>query len=261
MKLDLNSRFDLHMHTYYCDGKDSPEEMVLAAIELGLDAVGISGHAWNRLEYPYCMTPFNTGKYIDDIGKLKLEYADKINVLLGTEKGYGSHIDAGRYDYVIGAVHCMKKGRHTVTVDASADELRTAAGRFFGGDMMSLAEAYYEHVAKIVEYSDCDIIAHFDLITKFAEREPYLLDTNDPRYVNAWKAAVDMIFEQSARRENRIFETGGMPVFEINTGAITRGYRTTPYPAKEQIEYIKSKGGILIKSSDSHQKENVGYEI
>ena len=30
---------DLHTHTSYCDGKDTPEEMIEAAIEKGLDKI------------------------------------------------------------------------------------------------------------------------------------------------------------------------------------------------------------------------------
>ena len=37
---------DLHMHTVYCDGHDTPEDMVLSAIDKGLDTVGISAHSY-----------------------------------------------------------------------------------------------------------------------------------------------------------------------------------------------------------------------
>ena len=32
--------FDLHMHTTYSDGKNTPEEMIMEAIRLRLDTVG-----------------------------------------------------------------------------------------------------------------------------------------------------------------------------------------------------------------------------
>ena len=35
---------DLHMHTVFSDGKNTPEEMVEEAIRRGLDTVGISDH-------------------------------------------------------------------------------------------------------------------------------------------------------------------------------------------------------------------------
>jgi histidinol-phosphatase (PHP family) len=79
--------------------------------------------------------------------------------------------------------------------------------------------------------------------------------------------AVDRIFEETAelRRSghpNRletlgILKAGDKPVFEINTGAMAKGYRTSPYPAEDQIKYIQNKGGILVLSSDSHSTDTI----
>ena len=51
-------------------------------------------------------------------------------------------------------------------------------------------------------------------------------------------------------------------VVNIDTGAISRGYRTAPYPAKPLRDYILSRGGRLILSSDAHRKEDLmfGFE-
>ena len=47
---------DLHMHTIYSDGKNVAEDMILTAIEKGLDCVGISDHS--HAAYDECaMTP------------------------------------------------------------------------------------------------------------------------------------------------------------------------------------------------------------
>ena len=37
--------FNYHTHTTFCDGKSTPEEIVLEAIRLGMDTIGFSGHA------------------------------------------------------------------------------------------------------------------------------------------------------------------------------------------------------------------------
>jgi len=33
-----------HTHSTFCDGKNTPEEIVLAAIDKGFDVIGLSGH-------------------------------------------------------------------------------------------------------------------------------------------------------------------------------------------------------------------------
>ena len=45
--------------------------------------------------------------------------------------------------------------------------------------------------------------------------------------------------------------------FEINTGAIARGYKKTPYPSFELTKYIAKLGGKFILSSDSHNKNSL----
>ena len=125
-------------------------------------------------------------------------------------------------------------------------------------------------MGNIVKKTECDIIGHFDLVTKFNETLPVqIVGTADPRYMTAWMDAVDKIFEDTAElrksgKPNRLetlglIEAGDRPVFEINTGAMAKGYRTTPYPAADQIKYIKNKGGIFVLSSDSHSTDMICY--
>ena len=97
----------------------------------------------------------------------------------------------------------------------------------------------------MVELTKCDIIGHFDLVSKFIEVDP-AFDVKHPRYVKAWQQAADELLKT------------GKP-FEMNTGAMSRGYRTEPYPAKDIRDYIRAHGGKLIMSSDAHAKENITY--
>ena len=46
-------------------------------------------------------------------------------------------------------------------------------------------------------------------------------------------------------------------IFEINTGAISRGYRTAPYPAPFLLEAIRQKGGRVCITSDSHSADTI----
>ena len=49
--------------------------------------------------------------------------------------------------------------------------------------------------------------------------------------------------------------------FEINTGAISRGYQKDPYPSDEIIAYLHQRGARFVLSSDSHQKETLMYDF
>ena len=238
---------DLHMHTGFCDGNDAPEDMILSAVDKGLDTVGISAHSYTFFYESYCMQKEAVPRYIAELRYLRAKYFDRIHVLCGVEQDFYSDCPTDEFDYVIGSVHYVKVGDEYIPVDESTEILKDAADRYFDGDIYALCELYFDTVADVAEKTGCDVIGHLDLISKFSEREE-LFDTANPRYVKAWKAAVDRLV------------TYDVP-FEINMGAISRGYRTQPYPSRDMIAYIKEKGGRLILSSDAHSKENIAYKF
>lgn len=238
---------DFHMHTVYCDGANTCEEMVLSAIERGFFAVGVSGHSYTFFDESYCMSAENVRRYIDDINSLKEKYRESIAVFCGIEQDFYSSFPTDEFDYVIGSVHYLRCGDEYVPVDETSEILRSACEKYFGGDIYALCETYYDAVSQVAEKTRCDIIGHFDLITKFIEKEP-LFDTKNPRYIKAWRKAVDTLLPYH------------IP-FEINTGAMSRGYRTSPYPAEDIIAYIRERGGRTILSSDAHSKESIGYHF
>ena len=236
---------DLHAHTTYCDGSNTPEEMVRAAIDKGLTTFGLSGHSYTSFDTSYCMQKEDIPRYIAECRYLRAKYFDEIHVLCGVEQDYYSDYPADEFDYAIGSVHYLRLGGEYVPVDESPRILREAAEKYFGGDIYALCEEYFRTAADVVNKTGCDIIGHFDLIAKFNEKEK-LFDESDPRYIAAWQAAADGLLKS------------GVP-FEINTGAVSRGCRTGPYPSRAMREYIKDRGGRFVLSSDAHSADAVAF--
>lgn len=232
------SRFDLHTHTLFSDGQNTPEEMIQAAIEKGLDTIGISDHSYTFFDESYCMARNRIPEYRQIIAELKEKYSSQIKVLCGIEQDFYSRESADEYDYVIGSVHYLYVHGRYIPVDETPEILLEAVQNHFGGDIYNLCEFYFETVSRVVSQTGADIIGHLDLIQKFNEGDR-LFDSHHPRYVEA---------AQNAALE--LLKTG--KVFEINTGAMSRGYRTVPYPAPELLQFIRAHGGKCIHSSDSH---------
>ncbi len=240
--------YNYHTHTTYCDGKNSAEEMVQKAIELGLSEIGFSGHSYTEFDLEPCMTREGTELYKKEINALKEKYKDKIKILLGIEYDYHSDEPTEDYDYILGSVHYLYKNGEYLCIDYSRDKQIEAVNKYYGGDFYSYIEDYYKTVADLYNKLKCDIIGHFDLITKY-NADGSLFDINHPRYIAAWQAAADAIIKTPA-------------VVEINTGGIARGYVKSPYPSEDIINYFKKNGKKLIYSSDCHNKDFLlcGYE-
>ena len=240
--------YNYHTHTVYCDGKNTAEEMGQKAIELGLSEIGFSGHSYTEFDLEPCMTREGTESYKREINALIEKYKDKIKILLGIEYDYQSAEPLDDYDYILGSVHYILKNGEYLCVDYSRDLQIDTVNRLYNGDFYGYIEDYYSLVSDLYNKTKCDIIGHFDLITKF-NSDGSLFDVKHPRYIAAWKSAADAVLKAPA-------------AVEINTGGIARGYLKNPYPAEEIIDYFKQNGKKLIFSSDCHNKEFLlfGYE-
>lgn len=234
---------DLHVHTTYCDGADTPEETVKAAISLGMECVGFSAHSHVPFDEFGCMKKEAYAEYKREIDFLKKKYAGRIKILCGIEQDYCSNMPFDGFDYAIGSVHYVKAGSEYFAADDTREILIDGAEKYFGGDILAVAEEYFRAVANPPK--GINIIGHFDLISKFNKNESLFSET-DERYVSAYKRAIDALLPLD------------IP-FEVNTGAISRGYKDTPYPSEAQLEYIREKGGRVILSSDSHSKDTLCY--
>ena len=231
-------RQDLHLHTVYSDGENTAEDMIRAAIRAGLTTVGISDHAYTSFDESYCIKRDQVSLYRQEIAELRERYRDSIRVLCGIEQDSYADDPAIGYDYVIGSVHYVKIDDRYLPIDENVEILKRAIAEDFGGDPYALVERYFETVAQVVRKTGATVIGHFDLISKFVEHSVWF-DPSHSRYRAAWQKAADSLLQTQ------------IP-FEINYGAVLRGYRTEPYPSAEIRSYLLANGGTLLPSSDSH---------
>lgn len=234
---------DFHVHTNFCDGRDSPEDMVLAGIQKGLKKIGIVVHSYVSFDPNSCIPLEKVDDYVYEISLLKKKYSDKIDIFCGIEADLYSSQDTGPFDYVIGSAHYLKHDGRYKAVDSSPEILSEMIDENYGGDFYACAEDYYKTLECLADKKP-DIIGHFDLIKKFASNLNIFIDPLNERYRKAWQTAADVLLKL------------GVP-FEVNTGGILRGCTNEPYPAPDIAEYIKTHGGKLILSSDAHKKEDV----
>lgn len=233
---------NLHTHTPFCDGKSSAEETVLSAICRGFDSVGFSGHGYTPFDLRYCMR--DTEGYISEVNDLRRRYRDKIKIFLGIEEDAFSPCERRRFDYVIGSCHYLKVGERYLPIDSSPEYFKKCL-EAFEYDTLRLAESYYCVFCDYLLRRKPDIIGHFDLITKFDEKDGMRF-LGDRRYLDIAKKYVKVALKSGA-------------IFEVNTGAISRGYRTSPYPHEELLYEIKKADGRVTLSSDSHSAETLDF--
>ena len=155
-----------------------------------------------------------------------------------------SKFDRSLFDYLIGSVHDVERDGKLYPVDSSPAHFERAI-EAFDGDVYALIENYYKRIKDVIKVTGADMIGHFDLVTKFNENGEYF-SVEDERYTRPMLSALDALIEEK------------IP-FEINTGAMARGWRSAPYPAIPIMERILERGGKFILNSDCHDREKLEF--
>ena len=238
---------NLHTHSTYCDGRDTTEEMVQCAIELGFDSLGFSGHSYMHYSPNHSMSLEGTRAYKADVAALKQKYKDKIDIYCGLELDIYSEVEYTDYDYVIGTAHYFHIGDSYIGFDRSAAVVRSIIRDYFNSDGLKYAEKYYSLMARLADFNNIDIVGHFDLITKWSEQE-HFFNEDDPRYRTAALEALEVLAKK-------------IPLFEMNTGAVARGYRTTPYLSPFILKALREMGAGITISSDCHDRRYLDHSF
>ena len=246
-------RGNFHTHSTWCDGKSTPEEMVLSALAKGFGVLGFSSHAMlPQSDVDWVLTPEKAPRYAGEIRALAAKYASRIRILCGVEADYipgGATPDRGVYagmspDYIIGSIHWVKApDGFLVPVDHEPGFLKEGIEGHFGGDVEAFVRAYFAAQRDMVERFDFDVIGHPDLVRKFNAKHPYF-DEAAPWY------------EEELVRTADAFAASGKLV-EVNTGAISRGWLTDAYPSPAFRTLLRDRGVRFILSSDAHTAETL----
>lgn len=237
---------DFHTHTTFCDGKADAEAMVKAAIERGIDRLGMVMHSYTFFDASYCAAKEAPKAFQQTVAQLKEKYAGQIELYCGVEQDYYSAESTEGFDFVIGSVHYLLVDGEYPPVDARRNNLIGIIDELFGSDWYAFAEEYFRVVSDVVEKTKPQIIGHFDLCAKYNHGD--LFDEAHPRYVAAWQAAADKLL------------TYGIP-FEINLGGMMRAGREEPYPALAMQRYLAEHGAKVVLSSDSHNTDTLGLDF
>lgn len=233
---------NFHTHSVFCDGKNTPEEIILSAIEKGFSAIGFSGHGYTDFDLRYCMK--DTGGYIVEINRLKEKYKKEIQVYLGIEEDAFNLVDRTKFDYIIGSSHYFHVNNQYYPIDSNYDYFKKCL-EAFDYDIIRLAETYYRRFCDYINFRKPDIIGHFDLITKFDELDCARFLNN-----NKYNQIAEKYITEAAKSGS---------IFEMNTGAIARGLRTTAYPNENLLYILKKLNAKIILSSDSHNIDTLDF--
>ncbi len=238
---------NLHTHCTFCDGKNTMEEMIQAAIRAGLQSIGFSSHYQTGYDFDDVQM-HDTEGYFQCLERMKRKYEGQIAVYKGLELeshvlGEGRPVIDSGCDFTIGSVHYLaNKGQHC-TIDYTYEDWIDALKSF--GSAKNVIEYYFEDYLSFANEMPFDIVGHIDIYSKLNERH-HIFDESSKEYRDFVLGYID-----------KIAKTG--KIFEVNTGAMAKGYRKAPYPAPFILKRLLELKVPIILSSDSHSVSTLCY--
>jgi histidinol-phosphatase (PHP family) len=244
-----NCTSNLHTHTTFSDGKNTPEEYVKKAIEAGMSSLGFSDHAYVPNDLGFSMKEGVLPEYLKEIDRLKEKYSGLLEIYSGLEGDAYYMPNRKGLDYLIGSVHYLFDERtgkyHCVDYpsDHPGDAIRDIRDKVNGGDIQKTVELYYQAIINMVSRHKIDILGHIDLIVKRNGCEKYF-DSESDWYLRLTSRAVEAVKASGC-------------ILEVNTGAVNRGFTTHPYPEKNVLSQVFAAGIPVTISSDAHSAEDI----
>lgn len=260
------TRYNLHSHTQFCDGRAPMEVMAQAACDAGMLVWGFSPHSPvpNAAEgfgpqstaarfptpSPCNMRADSVPAYLAEAQRLKELYDGRMTVLTGMEIDFfgpewGAHSEWYQrlpLDYRIGSIHFVptQDGR-LVDCDGSAKTFRANLESCFNNDLRYVVEKYFEQQLTMLGLGGFDILAHCDKIAANASSVDPDIESRQ------W-------FRALVHATVRAAAAAGVTV-EINTKSLADRGRF--FPAAQWWEEFKAAGCPLIVNSDAHYPDRV----
>ena len=237
-------RADVHMHSAFSSDSDShPEEMILGAIEKGLEMLCFTDHydkdnmEWGPEDI------FGPEEYFRVLIPLREKYKNQIDVRIGVETGlqpylasyYAEFVKKYPFDFVIGSVHSIKKRD-------------IAFGTLFKKytDEEIYRMTFEETLEDIKLDTSFDVLGHLDYVVRYGrEKETHY---SYGKYADL----IDEILRELIRKGKGL---------ELNMAGIKYGLPFA-HPHPDVLKRYKELGGeIITVGADGHKPEHIAYDF
>lgn len=240
------SRYNLHSHTQFCDGRGTMDQFARAAADAGLLHYGFTPHSPVPFDTPCNMKADDVPAYLAEVERIRKKY-DTVQFYagmeidyLGPEWGPAHPYFAGLdLDYSIGSVHFLpakSDPSRFIDVDGRPERFVQYMHEYFDDDIEYVVEEFYRRSSAMVRAGGFDILGHLD---KIGANASYYLPGIERRrrYLDALNALVDDVI------------ASGVCV-EINTKSLAQTGRL--FPRETVVARLYRAHVPLLVNSDTH---------
>lgn len=234
---------DYHHHTNNSfDSQASMKSVCEEAIKKGINEICFTEHfSVNPKAVTYGHMDFK--RYFSQIEECQHVFENRLKIKVGLElcephllqEKYKEQLEGLPLDFILGSVHNIEN-----------QDLRSY---MINKEPVPLYQRYFEEVYQLVSNANIDVIAHLDLMKRYAVELDYLGNYD----FNLCKEILIEIFRKAIDRNIGI---------EINTSGLSKKALNETLPSMKVLKFYKELGGeILTIGSDSHAAATVGSHL
>lgn len=239
---------DYHVHSdFSSDGKASMEDIIIHAINIGLNTLCFTDHM--DIDFPTIYNDsfqFDIDNYIKTLSLLKEKYKSRIEILTGVELGMQPHITSRMndfvssypFDFVIGSVHVVD---HMDPYFSHYWENKTEEEGIL---------RYFDTIKECCEnFHNFHVCGHIDYIFRYSPSSKIrYIEYSYPKYADILDEILKILLQNGKG-------------IEINTSGYKYGLGH-PHPKTEVLKRYKELGGEIITiGSDAHIPEHLCYDF
>ncbi|MEH7505558.1 histidinol-phosphatase HisJ family protein [Neobacillus drentensis] len=230
---------DYHHHTNNSfDSIALMEEICENAIKNKIKEICFTEHfSVNPLAPTYGHMDFD--KYFDEIRYCREKFDTQLTIKAGLElcephllmDTYKETLQRFTLDFILGSVHNINNQKLRLVLKEKGQQAY---------------QLYFEELYQMVSYADIDVIAHLDLMKRYAYKEYGLYSFHE------YQEVIQQVLKKAIERNIGI---------EINTSGLRASLKQA-LPSMKIIQLYKDLGGeILTIGSDSHTADSVGANL
>ncbi len=240
---------DHHTHTHYSfdilDTGYSPEDMITAAKEKGLDTIVLTDHLEVNSEIEGLYAPFDFQARAGACAEAKAN-ASGITVAVGIELGQPEqypkeaekYLKENDFEFVLGSLHNIKDMPDFCLIDYS---------NYSPDDFMELWKKYLDEYSQLVDFEGIDSFSHLTYpLRYYARRRNYHLDTRKTE-------------DELSKILSKIISKG--KYMEVNASGYRQGLEG-PLPNEHIISLYAALGGKYVTvGSDAHLTKDIALDF
>lgn len=241
-----------HSHNFFCDGKNSIEEMIQSAVNNNVTHFGVSSHAPVKFINKWSMNHDDLQNYSKEIDLVKHKFGREIQIFKSLEIDYIPGLSYSfqyfkeklNLDYTIGSVHLVlnKENGKLWFIDGNKEECHNNFKTIFNSNIRLAISSYYNQIREMIVTQKPHIVGHIDKVVM--NTAGTFFDESEDWYMEEIDKTLDILKKYGS-------------IMEVNARGLYKNKWQTSFPSPIILSRAYAKNIPIIITTDAHHTSEI----